>query len=1028
MGIETYLAQIRAGGADADLSLVNVLGWSWRGLLKPHIYSKRIKTGVACDEVRRLIMAWPMQETVGSGREIHPLDMSMGPFWRTGTSTPMAWANIDFDAPCRACAASGEEATCSHKEPLDAVVELAYADAFRFHKLLEQSGLEVSRFVDGRFEAGDYTLVLSGRRGVGILLARLLAPQPYRGLRGLLEEWGEEWPTLDKAALRAKPGPVRMPLSQHPGERYGPRAGLRLPLDPGLIGPLLSPEDARLLQESSLALARAARDEELEKVSHLPEIFADVMLPQKCASGAWDAFVAELESRAPEQTSVYGGSSGVPADIRRACRDLGWYRGDARYTVLVWCPCCGAPKAWLTRDKTLWCFRKKCPASESDGGLAFDKWHRQSSRPPARIIRVFAQSGASTGATEHAVGALGDLTANGLPFAPDHVRPRNETAQGGVAFFDPWLAAYYGPFLPETAHAREFQADAEGVLNSIGSGRIPLEELSAGARSERASDDVPPFEFYEYERWREIASMLEAEGQVHLEFDSNEEFVWLSLSGEVRLVTESRILCNQLIHEALGQLEALSISTTDDIRRLLGDRVPYPTLRRLPIRTLELPVRLLNNRRRRLPVPFSRWRLVRKLWPERVSPLRIAELLYEAVEDHGLTETCRLENAIAVDVAGLERSGPCVDIERSDAAHGHLREEIEDVEGPLQRFIGPCANIHDSGDIKARFAEEGVILEDLRESTLERAADEATGATARWLEAYGLWKQKIARANDLKLLDDGLSDDGRVQPTVDQLGTCTGRFSWTSPPLASISKETREYLMAAPGRRFVSLDISQAQLRIAAELSGDPALLQVFEAQEDVHNSIASQLFGEEPDESQRSQAKAVSFGVLLGMGAETLVDYAVDFGAELSEKEAVELIDRFVDQFSDVRSYRQALFREMLIRSVVEAPSGRRCNLNPSDDSLHPGTTLAYILQMTEADIIKSALLRICDQLDLDRARPSIVLHDELIVEAEEGYVEETSAILTEALSDSLAEHLRQCPVGSLTPRVSRCWGDSSA
>lgn len=317
----------------------------------------------------------------------------------------------------------------------------------------------------------------------------------------------------------------------------------------------------------------------------------------------------------------------------------------------------------------------------------------------------------------------------------------------------------------------------------------------------------------------------------------------------------------------------------------------------------------------------------------------------------------------------------------------------------------------------------------MQDTTLERAADRADGPAARWLTAYRRWRQMVTSANELRLLDVPLTDDpsrghtGRAQPTVDQLGTSTGRFSWSKPPLASISKGARKYLHAAHGRRFVSVDISQAQLRIAAELSGDPGLLAVFEAAEDVHTVIAEQLFGEPPDAQQRSQAKAVSFGVLLGMGARKLVDYAAGFGAEVSADEAAALIDRFFAQFPKVRRYRQDLFRAMQKRGSVVAPSGRRCQFDPHSDDLHPGTTLAYVLQMTEADIIKTALLEACNLLDLERARPSIVLHDELIVEADESYVDQAAAILEAALAESLDAYLQKCPPGPLEAEVAKRW-----
>jgi hypothetical protein len=1033
MGLETYLAQIAPRSIDeaaSPVELVGLVGRGWRGVLKPCVFSKSIKIGIPAEDLRSLVESWPGKETVGRSHQVHSLDVSAGPFWRSGFSTSMAWANVDFDAPCRDCAAQHIASTCSHKDPLEAAVELAYADAFAFHELLEKSGLQASGFVDGRFVVGDYTLVLSGRRGVGVLFSRLLPPYAYAGLRQRIDELDADFPTLDKGALRTKPGPVRLPLSQHPGEPDGPNAGLRLPLDPALIGPTLTADEARLLQKCSLVWGRAAREGDVERVGHLGDIFAGVMLPRADRSEPWKALVGRLDGRAPDPSTTSSRSDGVPDGLEQACRDLGLFRGSGSRSVWVWCPLCGERTAWMTPDRVLRCFRQKCPANKTDGGLPFEAWHRQSNLPPERILRVFRQAADYAEGPEHTVVALRGLLGRDLPFRAEHVRPRHRAGRSAgqgaadVAFFDPWLAAYYGEYLSETLADLELRADAEGILNTIGSGHVPLDEFPTGAHEGDADVSVPAFDYWPHTRSSDLAEELAHHDTLHLEFDANPEFVWLSFPDGARLIIESKVLGEAPVRKTLGALDTLVVSTTDDLRHLL-DRVPYAQLRRLPIRTLELAVRLLNNRRQSLPVPFSRWRLARKLSPEPLTPLGLADLLYEAVDDHDLTETCRLENAIAVDVAAMERAAPCIDKDAVDLRREQLEANCTRVEQALQQFVGPCANLHRAGEIRARFAEEGVLLDNVQDTTLARAADAADGPAARWLTAYRRWRQMVTRANELRLLDVPLSDEGRAHPTVDQLGTSTARFSWSKPPLGSISKDARKYLHAAHHRVLVSVDISQAQLRIAADLSGDPGLLAVFESRQDVHRAIATQLFGEPPDDHQRSQAKAVSFGVLLGMGARKLVDYAADFGAKVTADEAAALIERFFAQFPKVRRYRQDLFHAMQKRGSVVTPSGRRCQFDPHSDDLHPGTTLAYVLQMTEADIIKAALLQACNALDLDRARPSIVLHDELIVEADESYADEAGAVLERALADSLNAHLKRCAPGPLEAEVAKRWAE---
>ena len=117
---------------------------------------------------------------------------------------------------------------------------------------------------------------------------------------------------------------------------------------------------------------------------------------------------------------------------------------------------------------------------------------------------------------------------------------------------------------------------------------------------------------------------------------------------------------------------------------------------------------------------------------------------------------------------------------------------------------------------------------------------------------------------------------GRVHATYWQLGAATGRFSCSDPNLQQIPRSPafRRCFIAPPGSRLVIADYSQIELRVMAELSGDPRMLAAYQAGEDLHTLTAALLLDKAMDQvtrAERQAAKAVNFGLIYAMGAEGL-------------------------------------------------------------------------------------------------------------------------------------------------------------
>src|SRR5262249_14699664 len=162
--------------------------------------------------------------------------------------------------------------------------------------------------------------------------------------------------------------------------------------------------------------------------------------------------------------------------------------------------------------------------------------------------------------------------------------------------------------------------------------------------------------------------------------------------------------------------------------------------------------------------------------------------------------------------------------------------------------------------------------------------------------------------------------DGRLFAGWKQIGADPGRMVCSSPNLQNLPRDPRyrRCIVAPPGRVLIKADYSQIELRIAARISGDKALLDAYARGLDVHTLTAQRILGkEEVTKADRQTAKSLNFGLLYGMGAKGLRAYALsNYGVELTEDEARGYREAFFDTYAGLRRWH---------RSVPEAPADTR-------------------------------------------------------------------------------------------------------
>jgi DNA polymerase-1 len=259
------------------------------------------------------------------------------------------------------------------------------------------------------------------------------------------------------------------------------------------------------------------------------------------------------------------------------------------------------------------------------------------------------------------------------------------------------------------------------------------------------------------------------------------------------------------------------------------------------------------------------------------------------------------------------------------------------------------------------------------------------------LEYRHLTKLKSNYADALPLLVDS---DSRVHTTFQAAGTATGRLSSVNPNLQNIpvktelGREIRAAFTAAPGRRLLSADYSQIELRLLAHFSGDPLLVRAYKENQDIHTLTASEVFGVPAatmDKQTRDRAKAVNFGIVYGISPFGL---AAQLG--IPQAEARAYIERYFARYQGVKEFIDRTLAQTRQQGSVRTMFGRIrpipdiASRNPNQRGFAERTAINSPLQGTGADLIKLAMIAIDRQLTERKLKTRMVLqvHDELLFE----------------------------------------------
>jgi DNA polymerase-1 len=257
-----------------------------------------------------------------------------------------------------------------------------------------------------------------------------------------------------------------------------------------------------------------------------------------------------------------------------------------------------------------------------------------------------------------------------------------------------------------------------------------------------------------------------------------------------------------------------------------------------------------------------------------------------------------------------------------------------------------------------------------------------------------------------------IAKDSRIHTHFAQTVAATGRLSSVGPNLQNIPVRTqegrkiRECFIAGDGySALLTADYSQIEMRIMAHLSNDKALLAAFESGEDLHATVAAEVFGvkaADVDPEMRRQIKAMSYGLAYGLSS-----YGLGAQLGLSPGEAQSLMDRYFERFGGIRDYLKSVVEEARKVGYTETVMGRRRYLpdlmhdNRQRREVAERMALNAPIQGSAADIIKQAMLNVQSALLKRKLKSRLLLqvHDELILEVVAG----EEIILTELVRQEM-------------------------
>jgi len=372
----------------------------------------------------------------------------------------------------------------------------------------------------------------------------------------------------------------------------------------------------------------------------------------------------------------------------------------------------------------------------------------------------------------------------------------------------------------------------------------------------------------------------------------------------------------------------------------------------------------------------------------------------------------KIEMPLVEVLASMQYDGIYIDKEELIDYGNKLQEKIEEITKKIYELTGEEFNINSTKQLGE------ILFEKLKLTVIKK------NKTGYSTDVDVLEKLKNEHPVIEKLLEyrqlvklhstyvEGLipyinPETNRIHSKFHQTVTATGRISSTEPNLQNIptrfelGQKLRKVFKPEGNNIFIDADYSQIELRVLAHISEDENMIKAFNQDEDIHAQAASKVLNipiEEVTKQQRSEAKAINFGIVYGIS-----DFGLGEQLGISRKKAKEYIEQYLDKYKGIKNFMHDIVEEAKEKGFVETIYHRRRYVPELKSNNYMvrqfGSRVAMNtpIQGTAADIMKIAMINIYNRLKRENLKSKLILqvHDELLIETVPEEKETISSIL---------------------------------
>jgi len=380
--------------------------------------------------------------------------------------------------------------------------------------------------------------------------------------------------------------------------------------------------------------------------------------------------------------------------------------------------------------------------------------------------------------------------------------------------------------------------------------------------------------------------------------------------------------------------------------------------------------------------------------------------IVEELKTNDLGAVFQLEMDCLPVIAQMELNGMLIDRQKLDQLLNNLKKNLTPMDKQLHDYFGNI-NLDSSQQLKDVCNSKGIqIAGTKREILLPLANDYPI------LQTIIEYRRITGHINKCKeILKNIDSETKRVHPLYNQV-VDTGRMSCSNPNIHGIPKlnEFRSLFVAPEGSKIIRADFSQIELRVAAKISRDPTMINAFKAKKDLHKLTASLIMDkpiQDVSDPERQRAKAVNFGLLFGMSAKSLQEYAmISYQIFLSMEDSERFRYRFYSSYKGFEDWQQ----KQLCKNETRTLSNRRRIWK--DQSPKPTQLFNSPIQGTAADILKRSLVLLSDKLFGWDAKIIGTIHDEILVETPDECVAPVKEVVENSMIEAGKFYLESVPV----------------